>query len=48
VTLCPVNDRFRFVGRQGKVHARVGANFPKEFGCYLSVSLRSEAARPEI
>ena len=46
--LCPVNDRFRFFGRQGKVHARVGSNFPKEFGCYLSVSLRAEDARETL
>jgi ureidoglycolate lyase len=46
--LCPVNDSFRFFGRQGKVHARVGANFPKEFGCYLSVPLRKSAARQSL
>lgn len=46
--LCPVNDSFRFFGRQGKVHARVGSNFPKEFGCYLSVSLRKEDVRDRL
>ncbi|WP_425615644.1 ureidoglycolate lyase [Anatilimnocola sp. NA78] len=46
--LCPVNDSFRFFGRQGKVHARVGSNFPQEFGCYLSVSLRAEDARETL
>lgn len=46
--LCPVNDSFRFFGRQGKVHARVGSNFPKEFGCYLSVPLRKDAARAKL
>jgi hypothetical protein len=43
-----VNDTFRFFGRQGKVHARVGSNFPKEFGCYLSAPLRKEAARAKL
>ena len=46
--LFPVNDSFRFFGRQGKVHARVGANFPKEFGCYLSISMRAEDMRETL
>ena len=46
--LCPVNERMRFFGRQGKVHARVGANFPKEFGCYLSSPLRSDRLRERL
>ncbi|WP_218044542.1 ureidoglycolate lyase [Aestuariispira insulae] len=36
----PIDDDIRFFDRQGKVHARVSVNFPKEFGCYLSVPLR--------
>lgn len=46
--LCPVNPRMRFFGRQGKVHARVGANFPKEFGCYLSSPLRNDQLRERL
>ena len=46
--LSPVNDRMTFFGRQGKVHARVGANFPKEFGCYLSSSLRKDQMRERL
>jgi ureidoglycolate hydrolase len=46
--LCPVNDQMRFFGRQGKVHARVGADFPKEFGCYLSSPLRGDQARDRL
>ena len=38
----PVNDRQRFLDRQGKVHARVSCDFGKEFGVYLKVPL----ARP--
>jgi hypothetical protein len=46
--LCPVNERMRFFGRQGKVHARVGADFPKEFGCYLSSPLRNDRLRERL
>lgn len=28
-----------FLDRQGRVHARVSVDFPKEFGCYLEVPL---------
>ncbi len=46
--LCPVNDQMRFFGRQGKVHARIGADFPQEFGCYLSSPLRRDQARDRL
>ena len=35
----PHADTATFLDRQGRVHARVSVDFPKEFGCYLSVSL---------
>lgn len=35
----PVRDRQRFFDKQGKVHARVSADFGAEFGCYLSAAL---------
>ncbi len=35
----PVSDRQRFYDKQGKVHARVSIDFPKEFGCYLAAPL---------
>jgi ureidoglycolate hydrolase len=35
----PVTDTGRYFGRQGKVHARISANFPNEFGCYLGAPL---------
>jgi hypothetical protein len=35
----PVGDQGRYFGKQGKVHARISANFPKEFGCYLGAPL---------
>lgn len=37
--VAPLTDHARFFDRQGKVHARVSVDFPKEFGCYLAVSL---------
>ena len=37
----PLSERARFFDRQGKVHARVSCNFPREFGCLLSVPLRA-------
>jgi hypothetical protein len=36
----PVEDRQRFLDRQGRVHARVSSNIGEEFGVYLSVSLK--------
>ena len=36
----PIDDHSRFVDRQGRVHARVSVDFAKEFGGYLSVSLK--------
>ncbi len=33
----PHDDEARFLDRQGRVHARVSIDFPKEFGCYLAV-----------
>jgi hypothetical protein len=36
----PLADHARFLDRQGKVHARVSVDFPKEFGCYLGVPLK--------
>ena len=35
----PHADTATFLDRQGRVHARVSVDFPKEFGCYLAVSL---------
>ena len=35
----PHADHARFLDRQGRVHARVSVDFPKEFSCYLSVPL---------
>ena len=35
----PHDDTARFLDRQGRVHARVSVDFPKEFGCYLGVPL---------
>ncbi|MBV9698073.1 MAG: ureidoglycolate lyase [Gammaproteobacteria bacterium] len=39
----PHADSARFLDRQGRVHARVSVDFPKEFGCYLGCSLRPPA-----
>ena len=36
----PLADRAQFLDRQGRVHARVSVDFPKEFGCYLAIPLR--------
>jgi hypothetical protein len=36
----PHADHARFLDRQGRVHARISVDFPKEFTCYLSVPLR--------
>ena len=35
----PMDDRAELIDRQGRVHARVSVDFPKEFGCYLGVPL---------
>jgi ureidoglycolate lyase len=35
----PLDDHAEFLDRQGRVHARVSVDFPKEFGCYLGVGL---------
>jgi ureidoglycolate lyase/seryl-tRNA synthetase len=35
----PTADRGRFFDRQGKVHARISVDFPREFGCYLTAPL---------
>lgn len=35
------SDHARFRDRQGRVHARVSVNFPKEFCCYLAAPLRA-------
>ncbi len=35
----PHADAARFLDRQGRVHARVSVDFPKEFGCYLAAPL---------
>ena len=37
----PHDDEASFLDRQGRVHARVSVDFPKEFGCYLAVPLRA-------
>jgi ureidoglycolate lyase len=36
----PHADEAVFLDRQSRVHARVSVDFPREFGCYLAVSLR--------
>jgi ureidoglycolate lyase len=41
----PHADHAVFLDRQGRVHARVSVDFPKEFGCYLAVPL-GEASQP--
>lgn len=35
----PTADRGRFFDRQGKVHARISVDFPREFGCYIAAPL---------
>ena len=35
----PHADTATFLDRQGRVHARVSVDFPKEFSCYLAVPL---------
>lgn len=41
----PHRERAEFLDRQGRVHARVSVDFPREFGCYLSVPLGLPASR---
>ena len=36
----PLDDHAEFLDRQGRVHARVSVDFPKEFGCYLASPLK--------
>jgi ureidoglycolate lyase len=36
----PLDDHAEFLDRQGRVHARVSVDFPREFGCYLGAQLR--------
>jgi ureidoglycolate lyase len=36
----PLDEHARFLDRQGRVHARVSVDFPKEFGCYLGSPMR--------
>jgi ureidoglycolate hydrolase len=40
----PLDDHAEFLDRQGRVHARVSVDFPKEFGCYLAAPLRQPDA----
>lgn len=40
----PHADAATFLDRQGRVHARVSVDFPREFGCYLAVPLRAPTA----
>ena len=40
----PHADAMTLLDRQGRVHARVSVDFPKEFGCYLAVPL----GRPDL
>jgi len=35
----PHADEAQLLDRQGRVHARVSVDFPKEFGCYLSIPM---------
>jgi hypothetical protein len=37
--IIPLEDRVELLDRQGRVHARVSVDFPKEFGCYLAAPL---------
>lgn len=37
--LAPIDDHAVFLDRQGKVHARISVDFPREFGCYLGAPL---------
>jgi ureidoglycolate lyase len=35
----PYDDEAQLLDRQGRVHARVSVDFPKEFGCYLGIPM---------
>jgi ureidoglycolate hydrolase len=35
-----LDDKVELLDRQGRVHARVSVDFPKEFGLYLASPLR--------
>jgi hypothetical protein len=37
--IVPHDDHAEFLDRQGRVHARVSVNFPKELGCDLATPL---------
>jgi ureidoglycolate hydrolase len=41
--IIPLDDRVELLDRQGRVHARVSVDFPKEFGCYLASPLGKPA-----
>jgi ureidoglycolate lyase len=38
--VAPLADHAVLLDRQGRVHARVSVDFPKEFGCYLAAPLQ--------
>ena len=40
----PVDDELEFWDKQGKVHACVAVDFPKEFKCYIAVPLFEPSA----
>ncbi|MBV8393667.1 MAG: ureidoglycolate lyase [Alphaproteobacteria bacterium] len=42
--ILPLDDRLELLDRQGRVHARVSVDFPKEFGCYLASPLGKPGA----
>jgi hypothetical protein len=35
----PIEEDAEFLDRQGRVHARISVDFPKEFGCYIGVPM---------
>ncbi|MBT3787163.1 MAG: ureidoglycolate hydrolase [Alphaproteobacteria bacterium] len=43
--IAPVADEASFYDKQGAVHARVSADFPREFGCLMSVPLSESACK---
>lgn len=43
--LFPIENKHRFLDRQGRVHGRVSCDFGEEFGVYLSVPLDSSLIR---
>ena len=40
----PLDDHAEFLDRQGRVHARVWVDFPKEFSCHLASPLKRPSA----